>query len=65
MSMGAAYRSVISEYAAHVLKHAYLVYRAAGHRRSLQEKPAKVPSDRFVHLQRRIRQIWSSVFGPA
>ncbi len=56
---------VISEYTAHVLKHAYLVYRAAAHRLSLQEKPAAVPLDRFAHLQRRVQQIWSSVFQPA
>ena len=56
---------VISEYTAHVLKHAYLVYRAAAHRLSLQEKPAKVPLDRFAHLQHRVQQIWSSVFEPA
>jgi glutamate-ammonia-ligase adenylyltransferase len=56
---------VISENTAHVLKHAYLVYRAAAHRLSLQERPAKVAVDRFAHLQRRIQQIWSSVFDPA
>jgi [glutamine synthetase] adenylyltransferase / [glutamine synthetase]-adenylyl-L-tyrosine phosphorylase len=55
---------VISDYTAHVLKHAYLVYRAAAHRLNLQERPAKVALERFAHLQRRIQQIWSSIFQP-
>jgi len=45
-----------------VLKHAYLIYRAAAHQLSLQEKPALVPVKKFERLQQRIRQIWQSVF---
>jgi glutamate-ammonia-ligase adenylyltransferase len=45
---------------AHVLKHAYLIYRAAAHQLSLQEKPAKVPREKFHRLQRRVEEIWQS-----
>jgi glutamate-ammonia-ligase adenylyltransferase len=52
----------MDEYTAHVLKHAYLIYRAAAHQLSLQEKPAKVPQKKFNHLQRRVEEIWKSIF---
>jgi glutamate-ammonia-ligase adenylyltransferase len=55
---------VLSEFTAHVLKHAYLIYRAAGHQLSLQEKPGKVPQDKFDRLQPRIRRIWQAVMSP-
>ncbi len=54
--------AVLNEYCAHVLKHAYLIYRAAAHQLSLQEKPARVPSEKFKRLQKRIQQIWQAVF---
>jgi [glutamine synthetase] adenylyltransferase / [glutamine synthetase]-adenylyl-L-tyrosine phosphorylase len=54
--------AVLNEYKAHVLKHAYLIYRAAAHQLSLQEKPARVPAQKFERLQQRIRQIWESLF---
>jgi glutamate-ammonia-ligase adenylyltransferase len=54
--------AVLGEFTAHVLKHAYLIYRAAAHQLSLQEKPARVPHEKFERLQERIRQIWSGVF---
>jgi glutamate-ammonia-ligase adenylyltransferase len=54
--------AVLNEYMAHVLKHAYLIYRAAGHQLSLQEKPARVPAEKFERLQQRIRQIWETLF---
>jgi len=54
--------AVLDEYTAHVLKHAYLIYRAAAHQLGLQEKPARVPYEKFEALQQRIRQIWRSVF---
>ena len=54
--------AVLNEYTAHVLKHAYLIYRAAAHQLGLQEKPAKVPDEKFERLQQRIQQIWRSVF---
>ncbi len=54
--------AVLNEYMAHVLKHAYLIYRAAAHQLSLQEKPARVPAEKFERLQERIRQIWEAFF---
>jgi glutamate-ammonia-ligase adenylyltransferase len=54
--------AVLNEYTAHVLKHAYLIYRAAAHQLSLQEKPARVPAEKFAPLQQRIRQIWEAFF---
>ena len=52
----------MDEITAHVLKHAYLIYRAAAHQLSLQEKPAKVPREKFHRLQRRVEEIWQSFF---
>jgi glutamate-ammonia-ligase adenylyltransferase len=54
----------MNEYTAHILKHAYLIYRAAAHQLSLQEKPAKVPRKEFNHLQQRVQEIWQSFFRP-
>ncbi len=54
--------AVLNEYTAHVLKHAYLIYRAAAHQLSLQEKPARVPEEKFEPLQQRIRRIWEGIF---
>ncbi len=53
---------VINEYTAHVLKHAYLIYRAAAHQLSLQEKPAQVEQNKFDRLQKTVCEIWKSVF---
>ena len=50
----------MDEYTAHILKHAYLIYRAAAHQLSLQEKPAKVPRQEFNHLQKRVQEIWQA-----
>ena len=52
----------MDEITAHVLKHAYLIYRAAAHQLSLQEKPAKVPKEKFLHLQKRVVEIWQFYF---
>ncbi len=52
----------MDEITAHVLKHAYLIYRAAAHQLSLQEKPAKVPREKFHRLQKRVAEIWKSYF---
>jgi glutamate-ammonia-ligase adenylyltransferase len=54
----------MDEYTAHVLKHAYLIYRAAAHQLSLQEKPAKVPRQDFDHLQKRVVEIWKAFIRP-
>jgi glutamate-ammonia-ligase adenylyltransferase len=50
----------MDEYTAHVLKHAYLIYRATAHQLSLQERPAKVPRQEFNHLQKRVQEIWQA-----
>jgi glutamate-ammonia-ligase adenylyltransferase len=55
----------MDEYTAHVLKHAYLIYRAAAHQLSLQEKPTTVPHDKFVRLRQRVKHIWKSYFDSA
>jgi glutamate-ammonia-ligase adenylyltransferase len=52
----------MDEITAHVLKHAYLTYRAAAHQLSLQEKSAKVPREKFQRLQKRVAEIWQSYF---
>jgi len=54
----------MDEYTAHILKHAYLIYRAAAHQLSLQEKPAKVPLEEFNRLQERVIEIWQSFIRP-
>ena len=53
----------IDEYTAHILKHAYLIYRAAAHQASLQQKPAKAPDEKFSHLRSRVEKIWSTFLG--
>ena len=53
---------VMDEYTAHLLKHAYLIYRATAHQLSLQEKPAAVQVEKFSRLQNRVQQIWRSYF---
>ena len=54
---------VIDEYTAHLLKHAYLIYRTAAHQLSLQEKPAKVPQEKFQDLRKRVQEIWQAFFA--
>ena len=43
---------------AHLLRHAYLIYRADGHRLSLQEKPARVAKAKYADLSRKVAWIW-------
>jgi [glutamine synthetase] adenylyltransferase / [glutamine synthetase]-adenylyl-L-tyrosine phosphorylase len=50
----------MDEVTAHVLKHAYLIYRAVAHQLSLQEKPARAPRGKFDRLQKRVVEIWQS-----
>ena len=52
----------MDEVTAHQLKHAYLIYRAVAHQLSLQEKPATVARDKFDRLQKRVAEIYQSVF---
>jgi len=56
---------ILGEIEAHILKHAYLLYRAAAHRLALQEKPARVPAERFALLRSRVLGIWRQVMGAA
>lgn len=53
---------MMDEYTAHLLKHAYLIYRAAAHQLSLQEKPAKVPREKFDLMQKSVAEIYKVVF---
>ena len=53
---------VIDELDAHILKHAYLIYRAVAHKRSLQEKPARISDQRFQTLRQKVESIWSAHF---
>jgi glutamate-ammonia-ligase adenylyltransferase len=55
---------VLHEVTGHILKHAYLIYRAAAHQLSLQEKPARVPRETFARLKPRIEHIWRAVMAP-
>jgi glutamate-ammonia-ligase adenylyltransferase len=53
----------LDEYTAHILKHAYLIYRAAAHQASLQQKPARAPDEKFSHLRSRVEKIWNAFLG--
>jgi glutamate-ammonia-ligase adenylyltransferase len=53
----------LDENTAHILKHAYLIYRAAAHQASLQEKSAQVPWEKFSHLRKRVEKIWNTFLG--
>ncbi len=50
---------IIEAHTAHLLKVAYLTYRAAVHQLSLQEKPAKVPENKFRSLRKKVHEIWN------
>jgi glutamate-ammonia-ligase adenylyltransferase len=56
---------VMDENTAHILKHAYLIYRAAAHQLSLQEQPAKVSLEKFGPIRARVREICQSFFESA
>jgi len=51
---------VLDNDTAYVLKHAYLTYRSAAHRLSLQEKPPKVSDERFGEFRAPVNQIWDA-----
>jgi glutamate-ammonia-ligase adenylyltransferase len=44
---------------AHFLKVTYLTYRSTVHQLSLQEKPAKVPENKFRDLRENVKKIWN------
>lgn len=50
---------IIEAHIARLLKEAYLTYRAAVHQLSLQEKPAKVPENKFRSLRKKVHEIWN------
>ncbi|MBI9085039.1 MAG: bifunctional [glutamate--ammonia ligase]-adenylyl-L-tyrosine phosphorylase/[glutamate--ammonia-ligase] adenylyltransferase [Desulfobacterales bacterium] len=54
---------VLEEETAQLLRKAYLAYRAAVHRLNLQERPSRVPRDRFEDMPRRIAGVWKAIFG--
>ena len=55
---------VLDETRAHVLKHAYLIQRAMAHKLGLQEKPARIPKEKFRLLRKRVAEIWDTFFKP-
>jgi glutamate-ammonia-ligase adenylyltransferase len=54
---------IIEDPTGSLLKKAYLTYRLAAHRLSLQEKPAKVPADKFYDLRENIQKVWDDFLG--
>ena len=52
---------IINDRVAHILKVAYLTYRSSVHQLSLQEKPAKVPENKFRGMRESVGQIWKEV----
>jgi glutamate-ammonia-ligase adenylyltransferase len=56
---------IIHENTAHLLKHAYLIYRAVAHQLSLQEAPAQISPDKYERLRKRVTEIWQNTFGAA
>ncbi len=52
---------IINDHVAHILKVAYLTFRSAIHQLSLQEKPAKVPENKFRGLRENVEQIWNDI----
>ena len=50
---------IMEAHIAHLLKEAYLTYRASVHQLSLQEKPAKVPENKFRSLRKKVHEIWN------
>jgi glutamate-ammonia-ligase adenylyltransferase len=49
---------VLDEFDAHILKHAYLIYRALAHKLSLQEKPPRVPVEKLRRLREKVIELW-------
>jgi glutamate-ammonia-ligase adenylyltransferase len=49
---------------AYFLREAYLIFRAAAHRLSLQNQPARVPAGRFRKPRRRVERYWQRFLTP-
>ncbi|MDD2316739.1 MAG: bifunctional [glutamate--ammonia ligase]-adenylyl-L-tyrosine phosphorylase/[glutamate--ammonia-ligase] adenylyltransferase [Desulfobacterales bacterium] len=54
---------ILDPHTAHTLRQIYLIYRAAGHRLSLQQSSHEIPEERFAGLQQRVAGIWKAVLG--
>ncbi len=57
--------SLINDRTAHLLRAAYLTYRAQAHRLGLQDVPAVVPKEKFENLRKNITRLWRRTLGPA
>ena len=53
---------IIHENTAHLLKHAYLIYRALAHQLNLQEAPACIRTDKYERLRNRVSELWQDIF---
>jgi len=51
---------IVDDFTERFLRETYLEYRAAAHRLSLQEKPAKVPDTEFIDLRKKVKKIWKA-----
>jgi glutamate-ammonia-ligase adenylyltransferase len=54
---------VITDKTAHLLRNAYLIFRSALHKLSLQEKPAVVPEGKFREFRRLVSEVWDQYLG--
>ncbi len=52
---------ILDHHTAHTLRQTYLIYRAAGHRLSLQQSSHEIPEERFAGLKERVVRIWKSI----
>ncbi|MDJ0810078.1 MAG: bifunctional [glutamate--ammonia ligase]-adenylyl-L-tyrosine phosphorylase/[glutamate--ammonia-ligase] adenylyltransferase [Desulfobacterales bacterium] len=50
--------------AAYFLREAYLIFRAAAHRLSLQNQPARVEATRFAKPRQRVQKYWQLFLAP-
>jgi glutamate-ammonia-ligase adenylyltransferase len=54
---------VLDNPTADLLRHAYLILRAATHRQDLREAPAQVPQERFKVMRQSVLNIWQTYLG--
>ncbi|MFO7963261.1 MAG: bifunctional [glutamate--ammonia ligase]-adenylyl-L-tyrosine phosphorylase/[glutamate--ammonia-ligase] adenylyltransferase [Desulfobacterales bacterium] len=54
---------IIDDNSAEALHDAYLTFRTAIHRLTLQEKPPKAPIGRFASLRHRVIDVWHRIIG--
>jgi glutamate-ammonia-ligase adenylyltransferase len=55
------YNGILNDKVACALRRAYLSYRAAAHRLSLQNRPAMVPASRLAQQRAFVRRVWQAV----